>query len=138
MVQKTKHHNKIYVLDTNVLLHDPNAYTSFEGVEIGIPAVVLEEVDKFKREGTDRGRNSREFIRSLDALREQGSLRDGVKLDNGSVLRILFLEKVIPDLPFQLDQADNVILLQALELKNEGYDVKLITKDLNVRVKADA
>ena len=129
---------KIYVLDTNVLLHDPNAFKAFEGVQIGIPSVVLEELDKFKREGTDRGRNAREFTRQLDELRGQGSLKEGVKLPNGSSVRIIFLEHDLPDIPFQLDSNDNIILLEALGLQNEGYDVKFISKDLNARVKADA
>ncbi|MCX5924967.1 MAG: PhoH family protein [Candidatus Dependentiae bacterium] len=129
---------KIYVLDTNVLLHDPNALFSFEGIPIGIPSVVLEEIDNFKKEGTDRGRNSRETIRILDSLRSRGSLKDGVLLDNGSTVKVLFLENVIPSLPFQLSIKDNEILLHALVLKNNGYDVKFISKDLNARVKADA
>lgn len=129
---------KIYVLDTNVLLHDPNAIFSFEGMSIGIPSVVLEELDTFKKEGTDRGRNSRETIRILDGLRSRGSLKDGVSLDNGSVVKVIFLEQVQPHLPFQLDIKDNEILLNALALKNRGYDVKFISKDLNARVKADA
>lgn len=129
---------KIYVLDTNVLLHDPNAIFSFEGISIGIPSVVLEELDTFKKEGTDRGRNSREAIRLLDGLRSRGSLKDGVQLDNGSVVKVIFLEHGLPNAPFQLNIADNEILLHALSLKNRGYEVKFISKDLNARVKADA
>ncbi len=129
---------KIYVLDTNVIVHDPYAFKNFEGVHVGIPAVVLEELDTFKREGTDRGRNAREFIRQLDALRQTGSLRYGVTMENGSVLRILFVPEGIKDLPFRMDEEDNKILLAAMCLKDEGYDVKFISKDLNARVKADA
>ncbi len=136
MVPK-KEDKKIYVLDTNVIVHDPYAFKTFEGANVGIPAVVLEELDQFKREGTDRGRNAREFIRILDGLRRQGSLREGVQA-NGSNIRILFLEKGMPDIPFQLDEMDNKILLSALGLKKDGYDVKFISKDLNARVKADA
>ena len=134
MVPEETKSNKIYVLDTNVLVHDPYAYKSFEGVEVGIPSVVLEELDKFKREGTDRGRNSREFTREIDALRTKGSLREGIQLDNGSLLKILFIGSDAPDIPFHLEQADNEILLTALDLKNQGKDVKLISKDLNVRL----
>lgn len=129
---------KIYVLDTNVLLHDPHALFNFEGISIGIPSVVLEELDSFKKEGTDRGRNSRETIRLLDSLRTRGSLKDGVVLDNGSEVKVLFLEHKLPTLPFQLSVKDNEILLHALLLKNRGYEVKFISKDLNARVKADA
>jgi len=129
---------KIYVLDTNVLIHDPSAFRNFVGVQVGIPSVVLEEVDHFKKEGTDRGRNAREFIRQLDELRQQGSLRNGVKLDSGTVVKVLFAGNTAPSLPFQLDKEDNAILLTALDLKKQGYEVKFISKDLNARVKADA
>ena len=134
----TEDQKKIYVLDTNVIVHDPYAFKTFEGVLVGIPAVVLEELDSFKREGTDRGRNAREFIRLLDDLRKQGSLREGVTIENGTTVKILFLEHDVPKIPFQLDKNDNAILLVALALKNEGYNVKFISKDLNARVKADA
>ena len=130
---------KIFLLDTNVLLLDPKSIFNFEGALIGIPSVVLEEVDKFKREGTDRGRNSRQFIRELDELRQKGSLKDGVKLENGSTVRVVFLDKNdLSTIPFSLPIEDNEILLTAYSLKNQGFAVRLITKDLNVRVKADA
>lgn len=129
---------KIYVLDTNVLLHDPYAFKNFEGVEVGIPATVLEELDNFKREGTDRGRNAREFIRQLDELRKHGSLRDGIPLDSGTIVKVLFTDLDAPTLPFHLEKEDNTILLSAFDLKKKGYDVKFISKDLNARVKADA
>lgn len=134
--QKTQ--KKVYVLDTNILLYDPNAFKSFEGATVGIPAVVLEELDHFKKEGTDRGRNSREFARQLDALREKGSLSEGVPLDNGSTIKVLFKEHEVSKLPFYLDKEDNAILLAAYDLMQQGNDVKLISKDLNVRVKASA
>ncbi len=74
---------KLFILDTNVLVHDPNALFNFKEALVGIPSIVLEELDKFKAEMSERGRNSREAARLLDNLRERGSLRDGVKLDNG-------------------------------------------------------
>lgn len=130
---------KIYVLDTNVLVYDPKAIFAFEGAQVGIPAVVLEELDQFKGEGTDRGRNAREVIRQLDALREKGSLGEGVELDNGGRLRILFYdENILPKVPFVLRTGDNEILLTALALKQQGYNIRFISKDLNARVKADA
>ncbi|HLE76524.1 MAG TPA: PIN domain-containing protein, partial [Candidatus Babeliales bacterium] len=137
MVEQNKN-RKFYVLDTNVIVHDPYAYKNFEGVFVGIPAIVLEELDTFKREGTDRGRNAREFIRELDALRSMGSLKEGVTLSNGATVRVLFIGSDFSDMPFHMEEQDNRILLSALELVKEGYQVKLISKDLNVRVKADA
>lgn len=135
MVENNK---KMYILDTNVLMHDPHSMLSFGDAIIGIPAVVLEELDKFKREGTDKGRNSREAVRFLDSLRDHGSLREGVKLENGGTLRILFQEKLPSNVDLPLDVNDNKILMTALSMKLQGYTVKFISKDLNARVKSDA
>lgn len=133
--------NRIFILDTNVLLHDPESIFSFKGANVGIPIMVLEELDKFKAESTDRGYNSRQAIRHLDNLRTKGSLREGVELDNGGTLKVLFVPEGAESakLPKSLviDLIDNLILLTALQLKNKGADVKFISKDLNARVKAD-
>ena len=135
----SKSNKKVYLLDTNVLVYDPKALYSFDGAEVALPSVVLEELDKFKREGSDRGRNAREAIRILDGLRAKGSLGDGVTLENGSTVRVIFLpEKTIENFPFKLAIQDNEILYDAMGLKESGHDVRFITKDLNVRVKADA
>lgn len=133
-------HKKIFVLDTNVLIHDPKALFSFTGAHVAIPAVVLEELDQFKGEGTERGRNARESIRKLDELREKGSLKDGVKLDGGGLLQILFYDDtILKKTPFILSAGgDNEILLTALCMQQEGYEIIFISKDLNARVKADA
>lgn len=130
---------KIFILDTNVLVHDPSALNNFQGALVGIPSIVLEELDKFKAELSERGRNAREATRLLDALRERGSLQDGVPLDNGGHLRVLFLPmQKLPQFPFYLDINDNKILLTAFFMKQEGFDVRFISKDINARVKADA
>ena len=130
---------KIYLLDTNVLVYDPGAIYSFDNSFIGIPAIVLEELDKFKREGTDRGRSAREIIRLLDKERARGSLKDGVLLDNGSTLKVVFLDDdKVPNFPFAIKIEDNVILMTAVQLQQEGFDVRFISKDLNARIKADA
>lgn len=129
---------KLYLLDTNVLVYDPSALDHFEGVTIGIPGVVLEELDSFKREGTDRGRNARQVIRTLDELRSQGSLQEGVELKNGSTVKVVFAPTTkIATIPFRLNVEDNEIILAAYALKKD-YDVRFISKDLNARVKADA
>jgi PhoH-like ATPase len=130
---------KIYILDTNVLIHDPAALFAFGPREIGIPGTVLEELDLFKKEGTDRGRNAREAVRILDELRSRGSLHDGVMLDDGSLVRVLFIDQsLIRELPFLISVEDNKILLTALTEKKRGYEVIFVSKDLNARVKADA
>ena len=82
---------KLYVLDTNVLLHDPEAIFSFEHSVVGIPIMVLEELDTFKTESSQRGFNCREVIRHLDILRGRGSLSEGIPLDNGGILKVLFV-----------------------------------------------
>jgi len=128
----------MYVLDTNVLLHDPRAIFSFEKAFVAIPIVVLEEMDKFKIESSERGKNAREFIRYLDNLRQKGSLKNGVSLENGGTLQILFTPDGIPvQSPLNVDLVDNEILLSAAALQDQGYDVQFISKDLNARVKAD-
>lgn len=128
----------MYILDTNVLVHDPQALFSFENTTVGIPAVVLQELDRFKSENTQRGRNSREVIRLLDLLRDRGSLRDGVDLDNGSKLEVLFMPASY-DLPlaFDIEDSDNQILATAQGVQQSGADVTFISKDINMRIKAD-
>lgn len=127
----------IYILDTNVLVHDPSAIFNFENSMVGIPITVLEELDKLKIENTQRGFSSREIIRNLDALRDRGSLSHGVNLDNGGTLQVL----VSPDpencsMPLYGHSNDNEILRTAYSLKDQ-YKVKFISKDLNLRVKAN-
>lgn len=138
ITQKKKTIKKIFILDTNILIHDPRALFQFSGVIIGIPVVVIEELDGFKHESTDRGRNSREAIRLLDEFRTQGSLRDGVALENGAIVRILFVEpEGKTKIPFEDHTADNRILAIAYAWKQKGYTVRFISKDLNARIKAD-
>ena len=130
---------KMYVLDTNVLIHDPQSMFGFENTLVGIPAIVLEELDQLKKEPSDRGGNAREVIRHLDSFRDRGSLRDGIKLDNGSVLQVLFAGEV-PERKIALlarNIGDNEILITALYMKSQGYDVTFVSKDINARVKAD-
>ena len=79
---------KIYVLDTNVLLQDPNAVFSFEDNEIVIPAVVLEEVDSKKRYMDEIGRNARHVSKLIDSFRKTGKLHEKIQLENGGSLRI--------------------------------------------------
>ncbi|MCU6340322.1 hypothetical protein KW823_27810, partial [Enterobacter quasiroggenkampii] len=80
--------SKIFVLDTNVLLHDPNALFAFGDNEVIIPAVVLEEIDSKKRNADEIGRNARTVSRLLDGLRDVGHLHSGVKLHNGGTLKV--------------------------------------------------
>ncbi len=129
---------KIYILDTNVLIHDPQSLFAFNGSLIGIPTMVLEELDQFKTESTDRGRNAREVTRQLDSLRKLGSLKDGVTLESKGTIKVIFLSHhdIPASFPFILKSEDNQILLTALSLKDK-YDVVFVSKDINARVKAD-
>ena len=81
---------KNYILDTNVLLHDPNSLLYFHENCVLIPIEVIEEIDRFKRESTERGQNARTFSRTLDSLRAQGRLSDGVPLSTGGKLKVVF------------------------------------------------
>lgn len=133
-----KKFKKIYILDTNVLIQDPMAIFAFKGAWVGIPTIVIEECDRLKKEGTDRGRNAREAVRQLDELRHKGSLNDGITLEDGTVIQVLLPSQKAATIPFSLDKEDNQILQIAFDLKEQGYDVQFISKDLNARVKADA
>ena len=136
-----KQQKKIYVLDTNVLLFDSNAILGFGQHDIVIPIVVIEELDRFKKDLNDLGRNARSFSRLVDALRREGSLAEGVHLPQGGLLRVRLPQSEDATLG-GLDErlADNRILQAALFLHKEHSDciVTLVTKDTNMRIKADA
>src|SRR5947199_2813010 len=84
---------KNYILDTNVLLHDPDSLLNFQENNVLIPIEVIEEIDRFKRESTELGQNARTVSRTLDSLRGQGSLSEGVTLKGGGHLRIIFQKR---------------------------------------------
>jgi len=133
---------KIYVLDTNVLIHNPKAMFSFEDNDVIIPITVIEEIDNFKKGVDEKGRNSRQIGRYLDSLREKGSLQKGVKTDNGGLIRVVLSKEVKETARHILltDKNDNLIIGTAMYL-DEKYpddDVILVSKDTNVRIKADA
>ena len=128
----------MYILDTNVLLHDPESLFAFSTKHVGIPIQVLEELDQFKGENSDRGQNARQVIRHLDVLRTEGSLRQGIHLPKGGIIQVLFSpEEKDFSLPLSLDIIDNLLLSVALYWKNQGYTVQFVSKDINARVKAD-
>lgn len=129
---------RIYILDTNVLLHDPQAIYSFGGANVGIPIEVLEELDRFKSETSDRGKNARDVIRRLDELRHFGSLKEGIQTENNSKIRVLFNPSGIQPIPeLSFEYTDNRILAMAYAYQLQGWDVRFISKDINARIKAD-
>jgi PIN domain len=79
---------KIYILDTNVLLHDPDSLFAFEDNDIVLPVSVIEELDNKKTRGDEIGRHAREVSRQLDALRSSGPLSVGVRIPQGGSIRI--------------------------------------------------
>ncbi len=131
---------KAFVLDTNVLLFDPQAILKFGNNDIVIPITVIEEIDRFKRDMSELGRHARQFSRKIDEMRADGELSKGVKLPGGGLLSVE-LEGDAP-LPMELsmDKADNRILALAISLKKENPKrvVVFVTKDTNLRIKADA
>ncbi|MGD0813950.1 MAG: PhoH family protein [Verrucomicrobiota bacterium] len=132
---------KNYILDTNVLLHDPNSLLAFKTNTVLIPIEVLEEIDRFKRESSELGQNARAVSRTLDALRAKGHLNKGVKLENGGLLRIIFQEKNgEAALPLNNNSVDSRIISQALDVQRRETKAPaiLVTKDINLRIKADS
>ncbi|HEY3495085.1 MAG TPA: PIN domain-containing protein, partial [Polyangiaceae bacterium] len=133
---------KTYVLDTNVLLHDPHAFRKFEDNDLILPIYVIEEIDQFKRESNERGRNARTVSRLLDALRDQGgSLSRGVPIGDGGTLRVHVPERR-PELSVALNPSsgDHAILSTALALRDASPNqvTIFVTMDVNLRIQADA
>jgi PhoH-like ATPase len=135
---------KNYVLDTNVLIHDPRAIFKFEDNDVIIPIYVIEEIDQFKREGTERGRNCRQVARYLDELRAAAtdSLSKGVGLGDGLGTLRVAVPSHRGDLPVALDHSaqDHAILKTALDVRDHdtGKPTIFVTMDTNLRIRADA
>ena len=133
---------KNYILDTNVLLHDPDSLLNFEENSVLLPIEVIEEIDRFKRESSELGQNARAVSRMLDGYRGTGSLSEGVKLPNGGMLKIVFQKngQTGGEAMFNGNTVDNRILslaagIQKAQPKNAAI---LVSKDINLRIKANA
>jgi len=136
---------KNYILDTNVLLHDPNSILSFQENHVLIPIEVIEEIDRFKRESSELGQNARTVSRMLDSHRAKGSLSEGVALPNGGRLRIIFNQTKTKLRNGQSaiagsNSVDSRIVALALSVQRSTPKIPtiLVTKDINLRIKADA
>lgn len=136
---------KIFILDTNILLSDPRSIFQFDDNDVVVPISVIEEIDTFKKDSSENGRNAREVSRILDRLRAKGTLSHGVQLfedreDSGKIF--VYLGQSMTILPELLaDSTDNHILAIALTMQKQVGDpnkVKIVTKDSNLRIKADA
>jgi len=129
---------KIFVLDTNVLLHDASSIEAFADNTVILPMAVIEELDKFKRETNELGRNARGVIRRLDILRVRGKLGDGVPMNHGGTLKIVIGAPHDREAVLDPSIADNRIIRVAQLLHTQGERVIFVTKDINARIKADA
>ncbi len=129
---------KNYILDTNVLLHDPNSLLNFQENNVFIPIEVIEEIDRFKRESSELGQHARMVSRMMDGFRATGSLSEGVKLSNGGRLRIVFKDNNGQALIS--NTVDSKIVSRALDIQASDKKIPtiLVTKDINLRIKADA
>ncbi len=141
---------KTFVLDTNVLLHNGDSLMAFKDNDVVIPMAVIEELDRFKKNHDELGRNARYVIRKLDEFRHYGSLVTGVPIfpndpKSGKLqiicARATFSEEQlnrITDSAINIDSPDNRILRVALSLQKDRENVYFISKDINLRLKADA
>jgi PhoH-like ATPase len=132
--------NKIFVLDTNVILHDHNCISSFQEHSVVIPITVLEEIDKFKKGNEIINFNAREFSRKLDAMGGDKLLSDGIPLNSGGTLVVetnVKREGLLGEI-FWEDKPDHRIISLAFNLAKEYSKdrVILVSKDINVRMKA--
>ncbi len=141
--KKSSKAKKIFVLDTSVILYDHNSIHSFDDNDVAIPITVLEELDNFKKGNDTKNFEAREFIRIMDRLSEKSTLKDWIALDmpKGGMFRVVMnehSEKVDATKVFGEDKPDHRILNAALHLTAENPDKKviLVTKDINLRLKA--
>ncbi|NLX14428.1 MAG: PhoH family protein [Phycisphaerales bacterium] len=129
---------KNYVLDANILLHDPNSIFQFADNTVIIPIGVISEIDRFKKERTDRGYNARAVVRLLDGLRGRAHLTQGIPLDNGGQLRV-YCEPGRA-LANGNGHADIEILRVSLDIQKADPQtpVIIVTKDINLRIRGEA
>jgi PhoH-like ATPase len=130
---------KTLILDTNVYLTEAKAIYSFGRSDIGVPTIVLDEIDKHKHRQDTAGLNARTMNRVLDKLRSKGSLLTGVPLGSGKgrVFAAQYDPRYMPA-GMSTEDSDNKIIAIALRLKIEGKDIAVISRDLNMRVKCDS
>jgi PhoH-like ATPase len=129
---------KHFVIDTNVLLHNPEALFMFDDNQVVIPFTVIEELDKFKKNSDDTGRNARHVIRHLDSLRNRGKLSEGVQWNgHGGEIRVDLGDSQQPP-ALREAEPDNRIIGVAWQHMRAGHETVFISKDINCRIKSDA
>ena len=130
-----------YVLDTNVVLVDPESLLAFPNQEVVIPIVVIEEIDQFKKDMTETGRNARLVAKTIDAYRTQGNLSQGLLQPNGSLLKVQIWNREASNFPRELDlkKASNRVLATALQMQqHDAVPTVLVSQDTNLRIRANA
>ena len=134
--------NNVYVIDTSVLLYDKDCLYNFTDSVVFIPLIVLEELDRFKDRQGVLGESARHINRILDSLRSNGSLHEGVHLKDGNILiKVWVEENKVNNAFLEITKSNDNYILSSLIGISDKYpekDVKLITKDINLRVKCDA
>lgn len=132
---------KTFIIDTTVLLYDSQSIFAFDGDTVLIPITVIEELDRFKKDLSERGRNARQASRIIDSLRRKGSLTEGVETNSGGMLFVVSgSEENINRVPkeYHEKKRDVYILAAALDEMADGKEPVILTKDLNLRIKADS
>lgn len=141
---KAKKEKKIFVLDTSVILYDHNAVKNFQEHDVAIPITVLEELDNFKKGNDTKNFEAREFIRFIDKISGEHSLQDWIPLEGTGrgkfKVQMHNRSEVDAEVIFDERKADHRILNAALTLQEEnpGSRVIMVTKDINLRLKAKA
>lgn len=129
---------KTFILDTNVLIHDPLSFLKFQDNIVIIPIAVIEELDTFKNYADEKGKNVRIVSRKLDELRASGRLDKGVKTKDSGIIKIeMEKEFILPD-GFTKNHMDNRILNTAYSFYKKNKNTILVSKDINLRLKAEA
>jgi PhoH-like ATPase len=133
---------KNYILDTNVLLTDPIAFLKFPFQKVIIPTVVIQEIDSKKRLMDELGKNARFFCKLIDEYAQQGSLTDGVSLENGSILYVMECPRTSSVYnKFDDFSKDSMIVALGTELSEKLYhhaeEVIIVSKDVLVRIKSN-
>ncbi len=130
-----------YILDANVLLYEPDCVFAYPDAHVIIPISVIEEIDHFKKEFNEVGRNARLVSQILDRIRMDGSLTDGIQLENGGLLSVFIVEEKSVHLPafINLNKSSNRVLAATL-LIHQQYPKQtvLVTNDINLRVRVSA
>src|SRR5262245_22549799 len=134
-------HRKTFVIDTNVLFHDPEAILKFPASDLVVPLAVIEELETMKKSRDEIGKSARAAIRLLDGLRGQkGDLYNGIQIDNGASIKVVTFTKTdrLKGFDFSPTSTSHRILMMAYSLQEEGKPIVFVSKDFAMRIKAEA